>query len=161
MANIYKTRDRDAKIITQYLPAAQTTSSTTALSVTFNPTHVRGRVNEPYAIQGALFFDASASSTEDCTLTFDAGAGSLAIDATMSGATAVDTGTGTNVLTTSAVTLLIDASAITSASGLCIQLAGIWIPSLRDTVTLSIASSGATTFTIQKGSWLKYTRLSD
>lgn len=160
MANIYKTRDRDAKVITQYVETAQTTSSTTPKTISFNPSYVKGRINEPYAVEGCLFLDASAT-THDCTITFDAGSGSLVLEATMVSPTAVSFGGGDNVLTTSAVTLLVDSDVVTSTGGVMVRVSGTWVPSLRDTVTVTLTSGGATTFTVQAGSWMKYTRLSD
>ena len=160
MANIYKTRDRDAKVITQYVETAQTTSSTTAKVIAFNAPSVKGDLNSPYAVEGCLFLDASGT-THDLTMSFDAGDGKLVLEATMVSPTAVTFGGGDNVLTASAVTLLVDNSVVTSTGGIQVRVSGTWVPSLRDSVSLTITSSGSDTYTVQAGSWLKFTRLSD
>lgn len=156
----YATRDRGSKVITQYVETAQTTSSTTAKVITFNPTYVKGTVNEPYAVEGALFFDASGT-THDLTLSFDAGAGKLLLEGVMISPTAATFAGGDNLLTASANTMLIDNSVVTSTGGVMVKLSGTWIPSLRDSVSLTITSGGSDTYTINAGSWLKFTRLSD
>lgn len=160
MANIYKTRDRDAKVITMYVEADQTTSGTTAKTISFNPDYIKGRLNEPYAIEGCLFLSAS-NATNAGTITFDAGDGSLSIEGTLSSADANITAGGVFALTTSAVVCeLPTASAVNN--GACLLFKGTWVPTLRDGVTTVATSSNAgTTFTVKKGSWLKFTRLSD
>lgn len=160
MANIYKTRDRDSKIITKYVQTAQTTSGTTPKVVAFNPDFIKGKLNEPYAVEGCLFFDASGG-THDLTLSFDAGGGQLLLEGVMVSPTAVTFAGGDNLLTTSPNTMLIDNSVVTSTGGVMVKVSGTWIPSLRDDVDLTITSSGADTYTINPGSWLKFTRLSD
>lgn len=157
----YATRDRGSKVITQFVETAQTTSGTTPKVITFNPTYVKGSINEPYAVEGCLFLDASGT-TDDLTLSFDAGGGQLVLEAVMVSPTAATFGGGDNVLTTSAVTLLVDNSVVTATGGTMVKVSGTWIPNLRDSVSLTLTSAGATdTHTIQKGSWLKFTRLSD
>lgn len=160
MANIYKTRDRDSKIITKYVETAQSTSSTTPKVVAFNPDYIKGRLNEPYAVEGCLFLDKAGASDHDATLTFDPGAGTLVLEATMVSPTAVTFGGGTNTLSSTDVALEVDNGVLIATGGVMVKLSGTWVPSLRDDVNLTI-TSGGDSYTIQKGSWLKFTRLSD
>lgn len=160
MANIYKTRDRDAKVITQYVESDQTTSSTTAKTISFNPDYIKGRLNEPYAIEGCIFLSAS-NATNAGTIAFDAGSGSLSIEGTLSSAAANITAGGVFALTTSTVTCELPTGSAVNA-GACLLFKGTWIPTLRDGVSTVLTSSNAgTTFTVKQGSWIKFTRLSD
>jgi hypothetical protein len=162
MSNILH-RDRGAKIITQWVESDQTTASTASLPIVFNSPYVRGLLNEPYAVEACLLMD-QVGTTHDATLTWDAGGGQLALDGTIVTAATAATTTiagGNAVLTTSAVVMEVDTSLVVGASGFSVHIKGIWIPSLRDSVTLAVASAGADTYTVRKGSWVKYTRLTD